>query len=318
MIEPKMLSWEDFPDADREVAGALELVAEEGEMTVQCFPGIEYEKKSGVSRTLQMLVPIRRGETFDPYPFADLEGRQTYPLIVYVQGSAWFTQDIFVSTGVLPRLAQRGFIIAIVQYRESPIAPFPAQIEDAKTAVRFLRKNAERFCIDPRNIFLMGDSSGGHTALMAGITGDAELTAAEDAEAFPGVTCEVRAVIDLYGPTDIRKMCEEPSTMDHIAPESPEGMLIGGKNVLESPEAERTVVMNYISEDSAIPPILIMHGTKDRLVPFAQSVLVYEKLKACGHDVTFWKVKGADHVDPTFYSERAYDIMEEFLRTQMG
>ncbi len=319
MIEPQNVIYEVFPDADREVEGALELVAEEGELQIGCFSGIPYEKRSGVVRTLQMLVPLRRGETYDLYPFEDLAGRVTYPLIVFVQGSAWFRQETHQSAGVLSRLAARGFIVAIVQYRESTIAPFPAQIEDAKTAVRFLRANAEKFCIDPENIFLMGDSSGGHTALMAGITADAELNHADDldADGCPKVSCAVNAIIDLYGPTDITVMNEVPSTQDHTVPMSPEGMLIGGKNVLENrAEAERTIVMNYIGAN-AIPPILMMHGTKDRLVPFDQSVRLYEKLRACEKEVTFWKVKGADHADGSFYGERAYDIIEEFVREHM-
>ncbi len=324
MIEPRMLNYEDFPDADREVEGAFELVAEKGEMKVGCFSGIVYaERDCGengtLPRTLQMMVPTRREESFDIYPFDDLNGRVTYPCIVFVQGSAWFRQEVFQSVPALTGLAARGYLIAIVEYRESTLAPFPAQIEDAKTAVRFLRANAEKFCIDPENIFLMGDSSGGHTAVMAGITGDAWPNAADDlgADGAPRVSCAVRAVIDLYGPTDITKMCEAPSIQDHTVPQSPEGMLIGGKNVLESPEAERTIVMNYIDEAKAVPPILMMHGTKDRLVPFHQGVRLYEKLRACGKDVTFWKVKGADHADPAFYDERAYDIMEEFLRAHM-
>ena len=90
-------------------------------------------------------------------------------------------------------LARRGFVTAILQYRESDLAAFPAQIQDAKTGVRFLRKHAEEYHIDVDNIFIMGDSSGGHTAVLAGITAGQDILDTEDYNEF---SCEVKAIVD--------------------------------------------------------------------------------------------------------------------------
>lgn len=124
-------------------------------------PDICYVNRDGIERTLQVIIP----ETAqDP--------DKKYPAILHVQGSAWKKQDVYKRVGVMEELAKKGFVTAILQYRESEIAPFPAPVEDAKTGIRFLRKNAEQFKIDPENIFLMGDSSGGNTAFITAFTAD--------------------------------------------------------------------------------------------------------------------------------------------------
>jgi dipeptidyl aminopeptidase/acylaminoacyl peptidase len=91
---------------------------------------------------------------------------------------------------------------------------------------------------------------------------------------------QVKAVVDFYGPIDISKMNLEPSTQDHRDPTSPEGMLIGGVHVLENPDKVKpTVPITYLDNTKEIPPFLIIHGNKDRLVPFGQSVLLYKALE---------------------------------------
>ena len=121
---------------------------------------VVYVTRPEGERTLQMLVPEVKPES----------AQQKYPTILYVQGSAWLKQDQYKRLSAMADLARRGFVTAILQYRESDLAAFPAQIQDAKTGVRFLRKHAEEYHIDVDNIFIMGDSSGGHTAVLAGIT----------------------------------------------------------------------------------------------------------------------------------------------------
>ena len=106
-----------------------------------------------------------------------------------------------------------------------------------------------------------------------------------------------------------------PSVQDHIGPESPEGCVIGGKNVLENPElAEATVPMNYLERDKETPPLLIMHGGSDMLVPFNQSCRLYEKMKELDKTVEFVKLVGANHGFGGFNCEEALDAVEEFIR----
>ncbi len=108
-----------------------------------------------------------------------------WPLIVYVQGSSWHKQKLFQSLPTLVRMCERGYAIAIVEHRESELAPFPAQVIDTKAAIRFLRMNGAHYGIDASKVALWGDSSGAHTALMAGITGDAEYLPEEYPQTTP-------------------------------------------------------------------------------------------------------------------------------------
>ena len=115
-------------------------------------------------------------------------------------------------------------------------------------------------------------------------------------------------------------MCERPSTQNHVDPDSPEGMLIGGLNVLENPDkVAPTVVMNHVPEASQrkLPPLLMFHGTKDRLVPFEQSLLLYDKMKQAGQDVTLYRVEGADHGGPAFWAQNVLDLVDEFLKEHL-
>ena len=238
-----------------------------------------------------------------------------FPLVVYVQGSAWFEQELGYEIPQLSRFARQGYVVAVVEYRPSPVAPFPAQLKDAKTAIRFLIRNAATYSIDPDRIALWGDSSGGHTAVMTGVTvTDPQLTD----ESPTDEPIKLRAIVDFYGPIDISKMNFEPSTQDHRDAQSPEGMLIGGRNVLENPDkVQPTVPINYIDKNKEIPPFLIIHGNKDRLVPFGQSVLLYEALKQNDKSVVMYKLDGADHGGSPFWTDQVLTIVDEFLREHL-
>ncbi len=204
--------------------------------------------------------------------------------------------------------------MAIVQYRESDLAPFPAQIEDTKTAIRFLRKHHEEYFIDEKNVFLFGDSSGGHVALVSGLTCKLPLF---NGTLYPEYSHEVRAIIDFYGVVDITMEDGFPTTENHQQPDSPEGYLIGRKNVLEHLDiARQTNPMTYLDGD--IPPILIAHGTKDRLVAFKQSVNLYKALKEKNKDVIFYRMKGADHGGPMFFCEEMLDEVIKFIKKSIS
>jgi acetyl esterase/lipase len=118
-----------------------------------------------------------------------------FPLIVFVQGSAWRRQQIFAHLQHLVRVCGKGYAVAMVQYRPSDIAPFPAQIQDTKTAIRFLRKNAAEYGIDPGRVALWGDSSGGHTAVMAGITEDGELDGDSESRLYSEFPAKVKCIV---------------------------------------------------------------------------------------------------------------------------
>jgi acetyl esterase/lipase len=235
-----------------------------------------------------------------------------FPLVVYVQGSAWFKQDIGYEIPQLSRFAKKGYVVAVVEYRPSTVAPFPAQVKETKTAIRFFMKNASTYSIDPEEIVLWGDSSGGHTAAMTGVTlNDPDLSD----ESPTDEPIRLKAIVDFYGTIDVSKMNLEPSTQDHRDAKSPEGMLIGGLNVLENPDKVKpTVPITYLDKTKEVPPFLIIHGNKDRLVPFGQSVLFYCALKQNDKSVVMYKLDGADHGGPPFWTEDVLKIVDDFVR----
>jgi acetyl esterase/lipase len=113
-------------------------------------------------------------------------------------------------------------------------------------------------------------------------------------------------------------MNEVPSIQNHIEPTSPEGMLIGGHNVLERPDlVAPTVAMNHIDRDRPLKPLLMIHGNKDRLVPFAQSVLLYDALLEAGQPADFYQLRGADHAGHAFWQEPVLDIVDDFVRAHL-
>jgi acetyl esterase/lipase len=298
LIAPIQKSYEDFPEAKDTHKGMKVITIPNNRPQINYKQNVKYITRDGLDLTLQILKP------------KNTKGK--LPCIVYVQGSAWFKQDVYGNLPQLAEFAKRGYIIAMVEYRPSPIAPFPAQLQDAKTAIRFMRKNAETYSVDSSNIFVWGDSSGGHTALMVGLTqNNAEL----DTEDYKDFGIKVNGVIDFYGPTDISQMNYAPSTMDHTQAKTPEGMLIGGKNVLENvAEAVKTNPINYLKEAKNAAPILILHGSKDRLVPFQQSVLLADALRKNNLAYDFYKLKGADHGSSEFWTKEIFDIVENFIK----
>lgn len=276
---------------------------------------VEYAVKDGVARHLQIIMPPRhraRPGTAD----------DRYPTILYVQGSAFHEQDLGLELANLAGFARRGYVIAIVQYRGSEIAPFPAQAKDAKTAVRWLREHAAEYHVDSGRMAMRGDSSGGHTTLMTYATGTA---GADDDPAYSDepVTEELglRAFVDYYGPTHIGRTNEYPSIHDHRDAESPEGCLIGGVRVDEHPElVAPTVVWDHVppAGERALPPLLVIHGDKDRIVSFSQSVRLVEDLETKGQDVTSYRLAGADHGGPAFWQDEVLDVVDGFLKEHLG
>jgi acetyl esterase/lipase len=297
LIAPKPYTYDEFPEASHSPSGMKTVEIERVPIRIY-NENVVYARRGERELRLQIFVPFFRGKY----------GR-ALPLVVYVQGSSWRKQELFLNLPQLSDFSRRGYVLAIVEYRESDCAAYPAQVEDVKDAVRFLKKNAGKYRVDKNKVIMWGDSSGGHIALC---------TAFSD-EAFPVPSAseqdtDVNVLIDYYGPTDIGRMNEVPCTWDHITEESPGGRLIGGLNVLENPDKVYPAVpMNHLSPDKFAPPVLIMHGDKDRIVPFQQSALLYEALVKNGKTCEFVKVKGADHGSSEFWSDSAYDIIEEFI-----
>lgn len=205
-----------------------------------------------------------------------------------------------------------GYVVAIVEYRHSGIAHFPAQIIDAKNAVRFLRAHAEEYKLNPSQMFLMGDSSGGQVSSVAGMTAKS----GKLDEPINEESCEVCGIIDLYGAVDVTLPYGYPITLNHQKPDSPEGMLMGYDITEHLEEAKAACSKTYVNED--FPPMLIAHGTKDTMVFCQQSVDLYHALKDAGKDVQLYLLRGADHGGAAFWTEEMITVYDNFFKKCLG
>jgi acetyl esterase/lipase len=206
------------------------------------------------------------------------------PAVLYVHGGAWTkgSKDPGPAVNDVRMLQQKGYLVASVDYRLAPQYKFPAQIEDVKCAVRFLRANAALYGIDGGRIGAMGGSAGGHLVSLLGLSGDQDFNSSGGST---GQSARVQAVVDMYGPSDISVV---PGGVDRVLLMQVFGAADRGAAVvkLASP-------VSYVSPDD--PPFLIIHGEKDPLVPFGQSELLYAALKAAGVPVELLRVKNAGH-----------------------
>ncbi len=213
------------------------------------------------------------------------------PVLVWVHGGAWIGGNKDSGLRMLAPFVQRGYLGATIEYRLSREAKWPAQIEDCKCAIRFLRAKAREYNIDPDRIGAWGSSAGGHLVAMLGLSADARDL--EGAGGWPQFSSRVQAVCDWFGPSDFLKMKDSPSRIDRTKPTCPEAQLIGGALDAIPDKAAKASPVTYISK--GVPPFLIMHGDKDDVVPFNQSEILHEALKKAGADTTFHPVKGAGH-----------------------
>ena len=243
-------------------------------------------------------------------PFSRNNQEMVCPCVVFVQGSAWFPQNVFAQLCRVSKLAERGYVVAVVEYRHSGIAPFPAQIMDARNAVRFMRAHAAEYHVDPANIVISGDSSGGHTAMFAGMIHD-------DAQnnLVPGVSAGVKGIINYYGSCSVMKEDSNPIQILHCQPDSPEGMVMGHVDLRNNLELKKKLSVECnITEETQIPPTLIFHGTKDRTVNCEGSAILYRQMKKCGKDVRIYLIKGGDHGGAEFWTDEVLDIVDGFLK----
>ena len=236
-----------------------------------------------------------------------------FPLIVFVQGSAWMKQDLYKALAKMSRYVHKGYAVACVEYREIPADTWPAQLLDVKTAIRYMRANAKLYGIDKSRVAIMGNSSGGHLALMTALTqGMSEY----DDGLYPGESDAVSCCIDLYGPSDLAFLNATPRApfyRDVPAAESAEGLLMGGVDLeKDTKTAETASPVYYVSKKKYCPPVLIIHGDEDGMVPFDQSVRMYNALRACGKQAELVKVLGAGH-GIEFYSDGVFEEIFSFL-----
>ncbi len=216
------------------------------------------------------------------------------PVIVWIHGGGW--RGGSKNSGSRARgMLERGYAVVDVGYRLSGEAIFPAQVEDCKAAVRWVRANASKYSFDPDRIGAWGSSAGGHLVAFLGTAGNVKEFETETNAQY---SSRVQAVCDWFGPTDFLQMDKHSlpgSRLIHDAPTSPESLLVGGP-IQEEPYtslARKANPITYVTSDD--PPFLIMHGDKDMSVPLHQSELLLDALKKAGVDASLYVVKGGGH-----------------------
>jgi acetyl esterase/lipase len=202
------------------------------------------------------------------------------PAILYFHGGGWRSGDKSSGTGVRSFAQTGNYVGFSVDYRLSGEATWPAQIYDAKAAVRWVRANAKTYHVDPDRIGVWGGSAGAHLAALLGTSSDVKELEGENGT--PGVSSRVSCVVDFYGPADLTVF--KHKVLDQ---------LFDGKLQERMAEARMGSPITHVSKDD--PPFLIIHGADDPIVPIAQSEALADALKKVGVDVTLIKVTGAGH-----------------------
>lgn len=216
---------------------------------------------------------------------APRSGKGPFPAVLVIHGGAWRAGNKRDCRFIMPDFVKHGYAAISPQYRFCPKERFPAQVEDVKAAVRWVKSHAKDYNLDPERIGAIGFSAGGHLALMLGLTGPTDGLEAAGASASPD--SRVKAVVNFFGPTDL------------AAADIPEVSLplvkdfLGGTAREKPDAAAKASPLTYVSRDDA--PVLTYQGTKDPLVPPTQAVKLAEAMSAAGVPGRVELLIGAGH-----------------------
>ncbi|MDM8005241.1 MAG: alpha/beta hydrolase [Phycisphaerae bacterium] len=206
------------------------------------------------------------------------------PAVILIHGGGWKSGDRKIYRYYCIKLAEKGYVTATMSYRLSKEAPYPAAVQDAKCAVRWLRANARKHHVDPDKIAVLGGSAGGHLAMMVGYSWGVKALEGNGGNA--GASSAVQAVINFYGPVDL--------TADEAKRAGAVIDFMGGRKYDEA-EAQYREASPIIHLTKKAPPTLILHGTIDDTVPIAQADLLAKRLKELGVPYEYERLEGWPH-----------------------
>jgi acetyl esterase/lipase len=237
--------------------------------TVEVEKDVEYGKGGDVALKLDLYRPKERTKPL--------------PAVIFIHGGAWRSGSRDMYHYYCVKFAERGYVAATISYRLYRVAPFPAAVQDAKCAVRWLRANAEKLGVDPNRIGVAGGSAGGHLSMMVAYASDTpEL---EGTGGFADTNSRVQAVVNIYGPTDL-------TTEDARTDNAVSDFL--GTTFDKAPDVYRLASpITHVSEDD--PPTLILHGSIDSTVPIDHAEFLAERLKKTGVAFDYDRVEGWPH-----------------------
>lgn len=225
------------------------------------------------------------------------------PVVLFIHGGGWEAGS--KRNGWGGNWAQRGYLFASIDYRLAPKYAFPAMIEDAKCAVRYLRGHATQYALDPNRIAVWGNSAGAHLAALLGLTGPK--AGFEGTGGWPGVSSKVQAVVDMFGPADL--LDTRGAEMEHAVLKT-----FGG----DPANLRHASPLNWVHADA--PPFLILHGHSDGVVPFRQSQALYQGLHELGVNARLIEVEGGHGFDEKSRpsAEELDRLIEAFVDRVLG
>lgn len=219
-----------------------------------------------------------------------------YPAVLLLHGGAWSLgsrtdlsrngrdKELKPTPSLIETVAARGYVAVSASYRLAPKHKFPAHIDDARTSVRFLRANAKKFNLDPDKIAAGGFSAGGHLALLLGTADNSSFENAEYSDQSSRVQC----VVSFFGPSDLSLYGASEGLEDiYMVP------LLGKACKTDPAVYKKASPIDYVTKDD--PPVLMLHGTADFVVPIIHSERMLKKLQDAGVTAELIAVKGAGH-----------------------
>jgi acetyl esterase/lipase len=230
------------------------------------------------------------------------------PLVVWVHGGAWRSgsrKDM-----PLGGLVERGYAVASVDYRLSPVARFPAQVHDIKAAIRFLRARQDEYGYDAGRIAVAGNSAGGHLAALVGVTnGNTELegTVGEDRSQ----KSDVQGIISLYGMSNLTTILAQ-STPHGLEVRVPALQLLLGGQPQDVPQLAR-LASPVFHVDATDPPLLLLHGDQDPQAPINQSLELQGRYESPHLPHRLVVLHGGAHGGKEFTDPERCDLMAAFL-----
>jgi acetyl esterase/lipase len=280
---------------------------------------VAYASPDGKDLAMDLCLPQRSGRKL--------------PVIVFLHGGGWFGGNRKTGPDFKRYFAQDGFAMAAIDYRLTSSITFPSDVEDVKTAIRWLKANATTYGLDADRIGIWGTSAGAHLGMIAALTPKGTFDGNDNLDESSSVRC----VLDAYGPTMLTLMDQQtaaekatlqpiasalrnappmrpggmppsgpPSGSDptvprpgafgpivHDSPTSPESRLLGGPIQSVPDKARAASPLAYVNHGA--PPFLIMHGLADDSVPHTQSIMMYEALLKADCDVTLRLIDGLPH-----------------------
>ena len=280
---------------------------------IDSISGIVYSQIKGLrsNRAMRMSVMIPRDNKLKP-------------AIIYFPGGGFTSADYEKFTEMRTALAKAGFVVAAAEYRVVP-NKFPALLEDAKAAVRFLRAHAAEYGIDPDRIGVLGDSAGGYLSQMTGATnGEKEFDKGDNLDK----SSDVQAVVSLYGISDLRnigagfpeqieKVHESAAVTEALLVNGPAFGKFAGASISQTPQkALNASPIGHVNGNE--PPYLLMHGSDDPLVSPVQSVQMFKALKDKNEDVRYIVLEGAKHGDIAWYQPNVINTVVDFFKEKLG